>query len=389
MESTEHLTYERDGATAIVTMNRPEAKNALSLPMLVGMADAWEEINNNDDIRCAILTGAGGTFCAGMDLKAMGGDQPEKYKARQQHDPDLHWKALLRHYDVTKPLIAAVEGWAVAGGTEILQATDIRVAGAGAVFGVFEAKRGLFPLGGSTVRLRRQIPYTVAMDLLLTAREVPADEALQIGLIGHVVPDGTALDKALEIAAVIGQNGPLAVEAIKRSVRETEGMSEVDGLARELELGWPIFASTGRHRGPEGLRREASGQVHPPVSDLDQAPRAETPEPSSTGDIPINRAAAAIRRISAMMVGQPLSDGALAAAAERLGIDRRHALLGGGDVQASPATARSLAPSGGLLPDQPHDRLGQSDRPSGRGVGRGGRERAARDQGTGHVRLPL
>jgi len=241
--STEHLTYERDGATAIVTMNRPEAKNALSLPMLVGMADAWEEIDGNDEIRCAILTGAGGTFCAGMDLKAMGGSDAEKYQPRMQADPDLHWKALLRHYDLKKPLIAAVEGWAVAGGTEILQATDIRVAGTSAIFGVFEAKRGLFPLGGSTVRLRRQIPYTLAMELLLTAREVPADEALRIGLIGHVVPDGRALDKALEIATVIGQNGPLAVEAIKRSARETEGMSEEDGLARELEIGWPIFGS--------------------------------------------------------------------------------------------------------------------------------------------------
>ena len=243
MESTEHLTYERDGATAIVTMNRPEAKNALSLPMLVGMADAWDEIDGDDEIRCAVLTGAGGNFCAGMDLKAMGSPEAEKYQPRMQADPDLHWKALLRHYDLKKPLIAAVEGWAVAGGTEILQATHIRVAGAGAVFGVFEAKRGLFPLGGSTVRLRRQIPYTVAMDLLLTAREVPADEALRIGLIGHVVPDGQALDKALEIATVIGQNGPLAVEAILQSARETEGMSEVDGLARELEIGWPIFAS--------------------------------------------------------------------------------------------------------------------------------------------------
>ncbi|HVA09785.1 MAG TPA: crotonase/enoyl-CoA hydratase family protein [Acidimicrobiales bacterium] len=243
MVSTEHLTYERDGATAIVTMNRPEAKNALSLPMLVGMADAWEEIDGNDEIRCAILTGAGGTFCAGMDLKAMGGSDAEKYQPRMQADPDLHWKALLRHYDLKKPLIAAVEGWAVAGGTEILQATDIRVAGTSAIFGVFEAKRGLFPLGGSTVRLRRQIPYTLAMELLLTAREVPADEALRIGLIGHVVPDGRALDKALEIATVIGQNGPLAVEAIKRSARETEGMSEEDGLARELEIGWPIFGS--------------------------------------------------------------------------------------------------------------------------------------------------
>jgi enoyl-CoA hydratase len=254
VESTEHLTYTREGATAIVTMNRPEAKNALSLPMLVGMADAWEEINSNDDIRCAILTGAGGNFCTGMDLKSMG-DSPEneKYKARREADPDLHWKALLRHYDVKKPLIAAVEGWAVAGGTEILQPTDIRVAGAGAIFGVFEAKRGLFPLGGSTVRLRRQIPFTVAMDLLLTAREVPAEEALRIGLIGYVVPDGTALEKALEIAAVIGQNGPLAVEAIKRSVRETEGMSEVDGLARELEIGWPIFSTKDAAEGPKAF----------------------------------------------------------------------------------------------------------------------------------------
>jgi enoyl-CoA hydratase len=254
VESTEHLTYAREGATAIVTMNRPEAKNALSLPMLVGMADAWEEINKNDDIRCAILTGAGGNFCTGMDLKSMGASpENEKYQARREADPDLHWNALLRHYDVKKPLIAAVEGWAVAGGTEILQATDIRVAGAGAIFGVFEAKRGLFPLGGSTVRLRRQIPYTVAMDLLLTAREVPAEEALRIGLIGYVVPDGTALEKALEIAAVIGQNGPLAVEAIKRSVRETEGMSEVDGLAHELEIGWPIFSTKDAAEGPKAF----------------------------------------------------------------------------------------------------------------------------------------
>jgi enoyl-CoA hydratase len=253
LESTEHLTYERVGATAVVTMNRPEAKNALSLPMLVGMADAWEEINSNDEIRCAILTGAGGSFCAGMDLKAMGAPEAEQYRPRMEADPDLHWKALLRHYDVTKPLIAAVEGHAVAGGTEILQATDIRVAGESAVFGVFEAKRGLFPLGGSTVRLRRQIPYTVAMELLLTARAVPAEEALRIGLIGHVVPDGTALQRSLEIAEVIGQNGPLAVEAIKRSVRETEGMSEVDGLARELELGWPIFASNDATEGQKAF----------------------------------------------------------------------------------------------------------------------------------------
>jgi len=257
---TEHLTFERQGATAVVTMNRPEARNALSLPMLVGMADAWQEIDGDDDIRCAVLTGAGGTFCSGMDLKAMSGPEAERYRHRQEEDPDLHWKALLRHYQLRKPLIAAVEGWAVAGGTEILQATDIRVAGQGAKFGIFEARRGLFPLGGSTVRLRRQIPFTVAMDLLLTAREVSAEEALAVGLIGRVVPDGRALDEALRIAEVISANGPLAVEAIKRSVRETEGVPEAEALKIELEIGWPIFATEDASEG-----QRAFAEKRPPV----------------------------------------------------------------------------------------------------------------------------
>ena len=214
MIGTENLTFEVVGHTAIVTMNRPEAKNALSLPMLVGMVDAWDEIDANDAIR---------------------------------------WKALLRHRNLAKPLIAAVEGYAVAGGTEILQGTDIRVAGEHATFGLFEVARGLFPLGGSTVRLRRQIPYTVAMDILLTGRPVPATEAKEIGLIGHLVPDGTALERALEIAEVICANAPLAVEAVKRSVIESEGMSEVDGLANELEIGWPIFATADAKEGPRAF----------------------------------------------------------------------------------------------------------------------------------------
>ncbi len=260
MAGTEHLLFERRGATAIVTMNRPEAKNALSLPMLVGMADAWEEIDSDDDIRCAILTGAGGTFCSGMDLKSMSGPEAEQYRPRMEHDPDLHWKALLRHYQLRKPLIAAVEGWAVAGGTEILQATDIRVAGAGAKFGVFEARRGLFPLGGSTVRLRRQIPFTMAMDLLLTAREVSAEEALRIGLIGRVVPDGTALHEALGIAEVICANGPLAVESIKRSVRETEGLPESEALKVELEIGTPIFATEDAAEGQRAFAEKRTPQ---------------------------------------------------------------------------------------------------------------------------------
>jgi enoyl-CoA hydratase len=259
---TEHCTVERraGGSVVVVTMNRPEAKNALSPAMLVGMADAWQEIDDDDDVRCAILTGAGGTFCAGMDLKAFADASANPYQGRFSDDKDLHWKALLRHYHLRKPLIAAIEGYAVAGGTELLQATDIRVAAESATLGVFEARRGLFPLGGSTVRLPRQIPFTAAMDLLLTGRPVTAEEALRIGLIGYVVPDGRALEKALEIAALISANGPLAVEAIKRSVRAADGLPEDEALKLELEIGQPIFATEDAKEGSRAFAEKRPAQ---------------------------------------------------------------------------------------------------------------------------------
>jgi len=247
-----HAIFEHDGHVAVVTLNRPEKRNALSGEMLVRMYDAWVEIDSNPDIRVAIVTGAGGNFCSGADLKAMAGgygDQDE-WASRIAGDDDLHWKALLRHFIPNKPLIAAVEGYAVAGGTEILQAMDIRVAGQSATFGVAEVRRGLFPLGGSTVRLSRQIPYTIAADMLLTGRFVPAEEAKAIGLIGHVVPDGQALAKAHEIAEAIAANGPLAVQAVLRSMRSTRELPEKEGLALELEIGWPIFATEDAKEGP-------------------------------------------------------------------------------------------------------------------------------------------
>ncbi len=252
--SEPHLLFERDGHVATVTLNRPEARNALSGEMLVRMEQAWVEIDEDPEIRVAIVTGAGGHFCAGADLKAMAAGHPDdEWTPRFAADPDLHWRALLRHFQPRKPLIAAVEGYAVAGGTEILQAMDLRVAGEGAIFGVAEVRRGLFPLGGSTVRLRRQIPYAIAAELLLTGRQMSAAEAKDVGLIGHVVPDGEALDKARELADQIAANGPLAVQAVLRSLRESANLTEAEGLARELELGWPVFASQDAKEGPKAF----------------------------------------------------------------------------------------------------------------------------------------
>lgn len=252
--SEPHLIVERDGHVVTVTMNRPEARNAWSLEMMARMADAWAEIDGDDDVRCAILTGAGGTFCAGADLKMMHGDQSANpWHARFRDDPDLHWRAMLRSYRLKKPLIAAVEGYALGGGTEILQATDIRVASREATFGLTEAKWGLFPLGGSTVRLRRQIPHTAALEILLTGRRFSAEEAHGWGLVGRLTEPGEALAVAQEIAARIASNGPLAVQAIKRAVYETADLSEEDGLARELAIGQPIFATEDAREGPRAF----------------------------------------------------------------------------------------------------------------------------------------
>lgn len=252
----DHLLVEKQGHVVTVTLNRPEARNAFSPEMMARMADAWDQIDGDDEVRVAILTGAGGHFSAGADLKLMSGGwakDEDPWRARFKADPDLHWKALLRHYRLKKPLIAAVEGTAIAGGTEVLQATDIRVAGQGAKFGVAEARWALFPLGGSTVRLRRQIPYTVAMDLLLTGRTMSADEAQRVGLIGRVVPDGSALAEAQKIADQIAHNGPLAVQAIKRSVIESEGLPEKEALERELAIGWPILSTEDAKEGPRAF----------------------------------------------------------------------------------------------------------------------------------------
>lgn len=254
-----HALVERRGHVLIVTMNRPQARNALSGPMMELMRQAWDTVDSDPDIRVCVLTGAGGAFCAGADLKAMTSSHPgDRF---QGGDLDVSViEPLLKGRRLSKPLIAAVEGPAVAGGTEILQACDIRVAGASARFGVSEARWGLFPLGGSAVRLPRQIPYTVAADLLLTGRHITAAEALSIGLIGHVVPDGQALEAALEIAAAIAANGPVAVRAILRVIRETEGMAENEAFALEAKVGMAVFASEDAKEGPRAFAEKRRPQ---------------------------------------------------------------------------------------------------------------------------------
>lgn len=233
-------------------MNRPEARNALSAAMMAIMREAWDRVDNDPEIRACVLTGAGGAFCAGADLKAMTSSHPGDSFQAGGWDLSVI-DALLKGRRLTKPLIAAVEGPAIAGGTEILQATDIRVAGQSARFGVSEARWGLFPLGGSAVRLPRQIPYTLAVDLLLTGRHITATEAQRIGLIGHVVPDGEALTKALEIAESIAANGPVAVQAILRTIRETEGMPENEAFKVEAQIGMRVFASEDAKEGPRAF----------------------------------------------------------------------------------------------------------------------------------------
>jgi enoyl-CoA hydratase len=251
--STDDCMVERDGPVVIITMNRPEKKNALSPTMLVGLADAYTYVDDTTDVRAAILTGAGGSFSSGMDLVAMNQPRSEYVERRMTDEPNLHWKSLLRDYRCSKPMIAAVEGYAVAGGTEMLQGTDIRIAGEGAIFGVWEAKRGLFPLGGSACRLPRQIPYTVAMDILLSARPVTADEAQRVGLIGRVVPDGMALTVARGVAEQVAACGPLSTKAILRAWRETEQLSDAEAMRHQDPIGWDVFASEDAKEGPRAF----------------------------------------------------------------------------------------------------------------------------------------
>ncbi len=238
-ETAELLTEVRDGVL-IVTINRPEAKNAMNKAAAEGIAAAMDRLDAEDGLRVGILTGAGGTFCSGMDLKGfLRGESPmvegRGFGGVVQAPPK-------------KPLIAAVEGYALAGGLELMIACDLVVASAGAKFGIPEVKRGLVAAAGGVMMLPDQIPERIAMELALTGDFIGAGRAYELGLVNTVV-EGSALDGALELAGKIVANGPLAVRVSKAIVKESRGWPMDERYARQAELMAPVFVSEDAREG--------------------------------------------------------------------------------------------------------------------------------------------
>jgi enoyl-CoA hydratase len=232
---------EADGDVLVVTIDRPEARNAVNLAVAEGIAAAVDRLDGDDALRAGILTGAGGTFCAGMDLKAfVAGERPfagaRGFAGIVQRPP-------------RKPLIGAVEGWALAGGFEVALACDLIVAARDARFGIPEVKRGLVAAAGALLRLPRRIPYHLAMELALTGEPIGADRAAQVGIVSRLTEPGEAVAGARELAAQIARNGPLAIDASKRIVAAAADWPEAEAWERQAEITGPVFASDDAREG--------------------------------------------------------------------------------------------------------------------------------------------
>ena len=239
--ATDEVLVERRDGVLIITINRPQAKNSLNLAVAEGVAAAVDELDASDDLRVGVLTGAGGTFSAGMDLKAF----------LRGETPSIEGRGLcgITQQPPRKPLIAAVEGWALAGGFELVLACDLVVAAETAKFGVPEVKRSLVAAGGAALQLPRRMPYAIALELLLTGEPLTAPRAAEVGLVNRVTAEGGALDGALQLAATISQNGPLAVAATKAVARGSGDWSFAEGWQQQAELIAPVFASEDAREG--------------------------------------------------------------------------------------------------------------------------------------------
>ena len=240
MSDTPEVLTEVEDGILIVTINRPEAKNAMTKAAAEGIAAAMDRLDSEDDLRVGILTGAGGTFCSGMDLKGfLRGESPtvegRGFGGVVQAPP-------------AKPLIAAVEGYALAGGLELMIACDLVVANSGAKFGIPEAKRGLVAAAGGVMMLPDQIPERIAMELALTGDSIDASRAYELGLI-NTVTDGAALDGAKELAKRIAANGPLAVKVSKQVMKESRGWAMEDRYKNQAQLIAPVFVSEDAREG--------------------------------------------------------------------------------------------------------------------------------------------
>ena len=218
-----------------VTLNRPKAKNAANRALAEGVAAAMDELDSNDAISVAIITGAGGTFCAGMDLKAFVSGEMPTVEGRGF--------AGLTEATPRKPLIAAVEGYALAGGLELAISCDLIVTADNAKFGIPEVKRGLAAAAGGLMKLPRQIPTRLAMEMALTGDFISAEKAAEMGLVNEVVPAGTALEAAKALAGRIVANGPLAVAISKQVILESGDWSSTEMWAKQQELVMPVFGS--------------------------------------------------------------------------------------------------------------------------------------------------
>lgn len=266
MSDAPALLTARDGHVMTLTLNRPDKRNAFNAELLCRLHDAYQEIDADPDIRAVVMTGAGGNFSGGADLDRlvgalMRGEEPaNEWEARVKDDYSILMKGFLKEYQLATPLVGAIEGSCYAGGFEIMMSMDARVAGEGAQIALSEVKRALFPMAGSSVRLPRQIAWTHAMELMLTGEPVSGQRAAEIGLVGHVVPDGSALDKAQEIAAAIAANGPLAARGIKESALAADGLPEAEAFQKEFEIGMAVMASEDAREGPKAFLEKREPQ---------------------------------------------------------------------------------------------------------------------------------
>jgi enoyl-CoA hydratase len=226
---------------AIITINRPRARNAINYAVSAGVARALEELDERADLTVGIITGAGGTFSSGMDLKA--------FLAGETVSVEGKGLAGLTQCPPRKPLIAAVEGWALAGGCEVALACDLIVAASDAKFGIPEVKRGLVARAGGLLRLPRRIPAGIAMELALTGDPLPAADAYRLGLVNALTEPGKALDGARELAARIAANGPLAVAATKQIVAQQHDWDLADAWDKQEPILLPAFQSEDAREG--------------------------------------------------------------------------------------------------------------------------------------------